>query len=86
MDNKHNDNFNGNGRGLDGGQAIDKLVKLGEAEKRMRKVFSPIPSRPTLIAYIKNGILKGKQFPFNKHYYIFESSLKEFLEKYGDKD
>ncbi|MGI8467686.1 MAG: hypothetical protein ACR2N3_04465 [Pyrinomonadaceae bacterium] len=36
-----------------------------------------------LIAYIKSEILKGKQFPFNNHFYIFESSLKEFIEKYG---
>lgn len=61
----------------------DKLVKLGQAEKMLKKVMSPVPSRPTLILYIKNGILKGKKFPFNNHYYVFESSLREFMDKYG---
>ena len=74
-------NFNGNGH--ESGRQFDKLIKLGQAEKMMRKVMSPVPSRPTLIAYIKSGILEGKQFAFNNHYYIFESSLKKFIEKYG---
>ena len=71
-----NSNHNENG--------FDKLIKLGEAEKIMRKVMSPVPSRPTLIAYIKSGILKGRQFSFSNHYYVFESSVKEFIEKYTE--
>ncbi len=83
MDNEYN-NHNGHGS-PSGGRQFDKLIKLGQAEKMMRKVMSPVPSRPTLIAYIKNGILKGRQFPFNNHYYVFESSLREFIEKYASK-
>lgn len=77
MENENNNNYN---------HKIDKLIKLGQAEKMMRKVISPIPSRPTLILYIKNGILKGKRFPFNNHFYVFESSLKEFLENYMERE
>ena len=57
----------------------DKLIKLGEAERIMRKVISPVPTRPTLISYIKNGTLKGQQLGGNSHYYVFESSLTEFM-------
>lgn len=70
MDNV-NENSNGN--------HIDKLIKLGQAENLMRQVMSPIPSRPTLISYIKNGVLNGRRI-FNC-YYIYESSLQEFMEK-----
>ena len=59
---------------------IDKLIKLGQAEKIMRKVISPVPSRPTLITYIKNGTLRGQQSSFNNHYYVYKSSLLEFIE------
>lgn len=45
----------------------------------MRQVMSPVPSRPTLISYIKNGVLNGRRI-FNC-YYIYESSLREFIEK-----
>jgi hypothetical protein len=61
------------------GNHIDKLIKLGQAEKVMRQIISPVPSRPTLISYIKNGVLNGKRI-FN-NYYIYESSLQEFIEK-----
>jgi hypothetical protein len=69
------DNANNNSNG----NHIDKLIKLGQAEKLMREVISPVPSRPTLISYIKNGVLSGKRI-FNS-YYIYESSLQEFIEK-----
>ncbi|MGI8468423.1 MAG: hypothetical protein ACR2N3_08220 [Pyrinomonadaceae bacterium] len=74
---------NGNANHNENGAAFDKLIKFGQAEKMMRKVMSSIPSRPTLINYIKNGILKGKQLSFNNHYYVFESSLKEFIKSYN---
>jgi hypothetical protein len=57
---------------------IDKLIKLWQAETILRQVISPVPSRPTLISYIKRGILKGKSI-FN-NYYVYESSLREFVE------
>ena len=69
------DNANNNSNG----SHFDKLIKLGQAEAAMRQVMSPVPSRPTLISYIKNGVLSGKRI-FN-NYYIYESSLQEFIEK-----
>ena len=57
---------------------VDKLIKLWQAETLLRQVISPVPSRPTLISYIKKGILKGKSI-FN-NYYVYESSLQEFIE------
>ena len=57
---------------------IDKLIKLWQAETILRQVISPVPSRPTLISYIKKGILKGKSI-FN-NYYVYESSLREFID------
>ena len=56
---------------------IDKLIKLAEAEIKMRKVMRPIPSRPTLISYIKKGILEGKRI--RGHFYLYESSLTKFI-------
>lgn len=41
--------------------------------------MSPVPSRPTLISYIKKGVLKGRRI-FN-NYYLYESSLREFIEE-----
>ena len=61
------------------GNHIDKLIKLGQAIKLMEQFISPVPSRPTLISYIRNGVLKGNRI-FN-NYYIYESSLREFIEK-----
>lgn len=58
---------------------IDKLIKLGQAEKEMKKVMNPIPSRPTLINYIKKGILIGKRMGNN--FYLYESSMKRFIEE-----
>ncbi len=58
---------------------LDKLIKLGQAMKLMEQVIMPVPSRPTLISYIKNRVLNGKVI-FN-NYYVYESSLNEFIEK-----
>ena len=69
------DNQNGNGN--INGKQIDKLIKMGEAEKILKKVMTPIPTRPTLISFVKKGVLKGKRIGNN--FYIFESSLQAFI-------
>lgn len=61
------------------GSRIDKLIRLGDAEKMMGEIMSPVPSRPTLISYIKKGVLNGRRI-FN-NYYLYESSLWEFIEE-----
>ena len=62
----------------------DKLLRLSEVEQILRSVFNTVPSRPTLIGYIESGKLRGGQNPFNKYYYVYKSSLDEFIEQILD--
>jgi hypothetical protein len=59
----------------------DKLLRLSEAEEILRAIFNTAPSRPTLIGYIESGKLRGGQNPFNKYYFVYKSSLDEFIEQ-----
>lgn len=59
----------------------DKLLRLSEAEQILRAIFNTAPSRPTLIGYIESGKLHGGQHPFNKYYFVYKSSLDEFIEQ-----
>lgn len=59
----------------------DKLLRLSEAEQILRAVFNTVPSRPTLIGYIESGKLRGGQNPFNNYYFVYKSSLDEFIEQ-----
>lgn len=59
----------------------DKLLRLSEAEQILRTVFNTAPSRPTLIGYIESGKLRGGQNPFNNYYFVYKSSLDEFIEQ-----
>lgn len=59
----------------------DKLLRLSEAEQILRAVFNTAPSRPTLIGYIESGKLRGGQNPFNNYYFVYKSSLDEFIEQ-----
>lgn len=58
---------------------IDKLLRLGEVERRFARVMYTTPSRPTLIAYIDSGDLLGYAHPINGYYLVWESSLEDFL-------
>ena len=60
---------------------LDKLLRLSEAEEILRAIFNTAPSRPTLIGYIESGKLHGWQHPFNKYYFVYKSSLDEFIEQ-----
>lgn len=60
---------------------IDKILLLGEVERRLRVVMANVPSRSTLIGYVESGKLRGSRNPFNKYYYVFQSSLEEFIEQ-----
>lgn len=59
---------------------LDKLLRLSEVEEVLRTIFKTAPSRPTLIAYIESGKLRGVRHPVNKYHYVYYSSLKEFIE------
>lgn len=60
-------------------QKLDKVIGLGEVERRLSQLMNPPPSRPTLISYIENGWLLGFQHYFNKRYFVYESSLELFV-------
>lgn len=59
---------------------IDPLIKLGEVERILSKVFAPAPSRPTLVAWIEDGTLEGRQIGRGDNYYVYQSSLRQFIE------
>lgn len=60
-------------------QKLDKIIGLGEVERRLSRVMGAPPTRPTLIAYIDCGWLVGFQNKFNKRYFVYESSLDEYI-------
>lgn len=60
---------------------IDRLIKLGDVERELGKVFYTPPSRPTIVGWIEDGTLDGKQIGRGNNYYVFESSLNKFILK-----
>jgi hypothetical protein len=59
--------------------AIDPLIKLGEVERILEQVFRPAPSRPTIVAWIEEGTLEGKQIGRGDNWFIYESSLTKLI-------
>ena len=59
----------------------DKLLRLSEVERLLRVILKTAPSRPTLIGYIESGKLQGVRHPFNNYYYVYQSSLDEFIKQ-----
>lgn len=59
----------------------DRLVKLRDAERIIASCFDDgsRPSRMTIIAWIEDGTLSGKQIGPGKNYYVFRSSLDRLL-------
>lgn len=58
---------------------IDPLIKLGVVEKILEKVFLRAPSRPTIIGWIEEGTLLGRQIGRGDNWYIYQSSLDDFI-------
>jgi hypothetical protein len=58
---------------------IDPLIKLGVVEAILKRVFDPAPSRPTLIAWIEEGVLEGKQIGRGDNWFIYKSSLDDLI-------
>ena len=54
---------------------IDRLIKLGEVERILSQVFHPAPSRPTIVAWIEDGTLDGKQIGRGDNWFVYQSSL-----------
>lgn len=58
---------------------IDPLIKLGEVERVLERVFNPRPSRHTIIGWIEEGILGGRQFGRGGNWFIYQSSLDQLI-------
>lgn len=58
---------------------VDRLLKMQRVEEVLGKVFDPIPDRKTIIGWLDEGILEGKQIGRGDNYYIYESSLTRFI-------
>lgn len=63
-----------------------RLVKLREVERLLRDCFpdGSRPSRNTIIGWIEDGTLNGKQIGTGRNYYVFESSVREFIGRITD--
>lgn len=62
-------------------QKLDKILGLAEVERRLARLMTDPPTRPTIIGYIERGWLLGFQHTFNKRYFVYESSLEAFIEE-----
>lgn len=58
-----------------------RWIKLREVERRLSPLFveASCPSRSTIIAWIEDGTLIGKQLGTGKNYYVLEASFEEFV-------
>lgn len=58
---------------------IDPLIKLGEVERILSQVFQPAPSRPTLVSWLEDGTLEGKQIGRGDNWFVYQSSLNNLI-------
>lgn len=59
----------------------DVLVKLGTVETFLSDYFDPIPSRPTIVTWIREGILRGCQMGRGDYWFVYRSSLDDLALK-----
>lgn len=58
---------------------IDRLIKLVEVEVALANVFYPSPSRPTIVGWIEEGTLAGRQIGGGNNWHVYQSSLDNFI-------
>lgn len=58
---------------------IDPLIKLGEVERILCKIFRPAPSRPTIVGWIEEGTLDGRQVGRGDNWFVYQSSLDNLI-------
>ncbi len=58
---------------------IDLLVKLHQVENILSLRMAVCPTRPTIISWIKSGILEGLQIGRGGNWYVSHSSLDRFI-------
>lgn len=58
---------------------IDPIIKLSVAQRELGKYVQPVPDLKTIVAWCESGELNGTQLGPGKLWYIFSSSLDEFI-------
>lgn len=60
-----------------------RLVKLRDVERSLADYFhhDSRPSRNTIIGWIEEGTLSGKRLGTGNNYYVYETSLANFIER-----
>lgn len=58
---------------------IDPLIKLGEVERILSQVFCPAPSRPTIVSWLEDGTLDGKQIGRGDNWFVYKTSLDNLI-------
>lgn len=58
---------------------VDPLIKLSKVERELARVFAPAPSRPTIVGWIEQGTLDGKQIGRGDNWFVYQSSLDSFI-------
>ncbi|MEO8649177.1 MAG: hypothetical protein ABI539_08430 [Acidobacteriota bacterium] len=58
---------------------FDPLIKLVVVESMLGKIFRPAPSRPTIVGWIEEGLLEGRQFGRGDNWFVYQSSLDDFI-------
>lgn len=64
----------------------DPLVKLRDVEQLLAEHFyrASRPSRATIICWIEDGTLRGKQIGPGRNYYVYKSSLDRLITELSD--
>ncbi len=62
---------------------VDRLIKLRDVERSLADCFhaDSRPSRNTIIGWLEEGLLLGKQLGTGHNYYVWESSLERFKQQ-----
>lgn len=65
---------------------VDRWIKLRDVEIALREYFldGSCPSRSTIIGWIEEGTLEGKQIGTGRNYYVRESSFAKFKASLGN--
>jgi len=62
----------------------DKLIKLRDVEIMFEEVFDrrSMPSRTTIVGWIEDGTLDGVQIGRGRNYFVRQSSIERFFERF----
>lgn len=58
---------------------FDPLLKLHVVESALGRFMQPTPNRETIVAWIEDGTLDGEQIGRGNNWYVFQSSLDNFI-------